>query len=297
MSNATQTKDPLVERLTAEEGPDRTFYALGTLLDAQDFQDEQTYHRGRLARALACLFGAGTAAGLKIGFKGGKRVPLPQTDLDEIFVEPGLAIDSFGRQIELPRRACIRLQRWLDYHRDPERVAVLRGAVHEGKAIAWLFVRFLPCERGKTPVIAAGPFDATNAVASSRVRDGYELRLFLEGASDLPLFRRAEGKPLEPASRDALGAPGPARLRALQDQILDGWGRPLDHKDEPGWVLLGRVDVPVIVTAEDVAYGVKTLPGDEPTLNNHLRPFVYGAWALALQADLPLAARAPATSP
>jgi hypothetical protein len=33
--------------------PQRPFYTTGMLLDAQDFSDEQTYHRGRLAQAIA----------------------------------------------------------------------------------------------------------------------------------------------------------------------------------------------------------------------------------------------------
>jgi hypothetical protein len=37
----------------------RPHYATGMLLDAADFADEQTYHRNRLARALAFASGAG----------------------------------------------------------------------------------------------------------------------------------------------------------------------------------------------------------------------------------------------
>ena len=54
--------DPLYARPAAE----RPSYATGMLLDAQDFADEQTYHRGRLARALASLTGGGTLAGLRV---------------------------------------------------------------------------------------------------------------------------------------------------------------------------------------------------------------------------------------
>ena len=38
----------------------RPHYATGMLLDAVDFAAEQTYHRNRLARALAFVSGAGT---------------------------------------------------------------------------------------------------------------------------------------------------------------------------------------------------------------------------------------------
>lgn len=60
--------DPLVETFQSVKQPflNRVFYAPGVLLDANDFKDEQLYHRGRLARALAYLHGSGTVAGLKL---------------------------------------------------------------------------------------------------------------------------------------------------------------------------------------------------------------------------------------
>ena len=42
--------DPLMD---AELRPDRLHFATGVMLDREDFQAEQLYHRGRLARALA----------------------------------------------------------------------------------------------------------------------------------------------------------------------------------------------------------------------------------------------------
>ena len=54
------TADPLTRQPLGE----RPVYATGMLLDAQDFQDEQTYHRSQLARALGAVAGSGTLAGL-----------------------------------------------------------------------------------------------------------------------------------------------------------------------------------------------------------------------------------------
>ncbi|WP_437755036.1 hypothetical protein [Sorangium sp. So ce1389] len=288
MSDSSKPKDPLIDRLSAEVGPDRVHYALGTMLDAQDFQDEQLYHRGRLARALAYLFGAGTVAGLEAAFKRGERAGgEPAPDLDEVIVTAGLALDPFGRLIEVPRPACIRLKRWLDHHRQEGRVGVLESSVHAGRAVTWLFARFVACERGKTPVISQGPFDATNALAPSRIRDGYELGLFLENAPDLPAFPRAPdpgdpGSPRVPASRPAppSAAGSPERLRALKEALLKGYGRPVDRKEDPGWVLLARVDVPV---REDLTYA-----GAAPAIDNLLRPFAYPAWLSAWNAGLEL---------
>ena len=83
--------DPLYARPAAE----RPSYATGMLLDAQDFTDEQTYHRGRLARALASLTGGGTLAGLRVSHSPATGGPSPRPE--EIRVEPGLAVDRLGR--------------------------------------------------------------------------------------------------------------------------------------------------------------------------------------------------------
>src|ERR1700733_13601966 len=88
--------------------PARVSYSTGRMLGVEDFQAEQDYHRGRLARALLQLSGTGTVSGL-----------LVQTDGNadpaklEIQVTAGMAIDRVGRIIEVPRTVCIVLQDWL----------------------------------------------------------------------------------------------------------------------------------------------------------------------------------------
>lgn len=306
------TPDRLVAALRSTLTPERPHYALGTLLGADDFLAEQHYHRGRLARALAYLFGPGTVAGLRAGFK---PATLPNTttrdaDNDELYVEPGLALDAYGRLIEVPRRVCIRLRKWFD----AQDKAVIKAAaelhatavaddpsaVQTPHTPAWLFLRFRPHASGVTPVLADGPFDATNAIAPARTRDGHELRLFLVGAADEPAFPRAGTSAadlLRPAPQltKPLPAAGPDRVTDLKDYILDRW-EPPSADPEPkdiGWLLLGRVDIPTLVIADIPNYGVSNGTTDAPVIDNHLRPFVYGAWALALHAELPLLARTP----
>src|ERR1700681_2601828 len=46
--------------------PSRVYYSPGLMLGVEDFQADQGYHRGRLARALLQLCGTGTVAGLKV---------------------------------------------------------------------------------------------------------------------------------------------------------------------------------------------------------------------------------------
>ncbi|MEZ5609648.1 MAG: hypothetical protein R3E45_04260 [Rhodocyclaceae bacterium] len=119
-------RPPADDPLYALPDASRPHYATGMLLDAGDFADEQTYHRNRLARALAFvsgagarrlpealdpdtagaagLFGGGTLAGLRV-----RQVPAAGEAVEEIRIAPGLAVDRLGRLVEVPRAVCLRL--------------------------------------------------------------------------------------------------------------------------------------------------------------------------------------------
>lgn len=231
MSILAPDTDPLLARPNA----DRLAYATGMLLDAQDFSDEQTYHRGRLARALAFLAGPGTLAGLRV-----EHVPGSAEQVEEIRVQPGLAVDRLGRLIELPRPACLRLPRWYAALAAVGAGSAAAQASYDALAgfvsprfteagtalparalVADVFLRFVACPRGLTPSFAQGPFDALNAVSTARLRDAYELQLIARPGLD----DGYDGLPLPPggaALGDATATPG-ARRDALQDAVLLGW--------------------------------------------------------------------------
>jgi hypothetical protein len=54
------------DTLSTPPAPSRVYYSLGRMLGVEDFQADQDYHRGRLARALLQLCGTGTVAGLNV---------------------------------------------------------------------------------------------------------------------------------------------------------------------------------------------------------------------------------------
>jgi hypothetical protein len=54
------------DTLSPPPAPNRVYYSLGRMLGVEDFQADQDYHRGRLARALLQLCGTGTVAGLYV---------------------------------------------------------------------------------------------------------------------------------------------------------------------------------------------------------------------------------------
>lgn len=155
----------------------------------------------------------------------------------------------------------------------------------QGYVVADVYLAFAACERGKTPAFATGPFDALDAVAPSRVRDGYELSL-------VPVAHTA----LPPDPWKDLSAAGvDARKRLAQATLLDAHplpafkerGVPLrpdlyPPEVDPSAVLLARLFIPVVpVGLDESAAGFARDRALRPLVNNHLRPFAYPGPALA----------------
>jgi len=181
------------DSLPLPDGPDRVHYALGMMLGADDFQAEQDYHRGRLARALAYAMGHGTLAGLKAVYEPERPEEASQPARSErLLVEPGLAIDRLGRMIEVVTPRCLELGQWYQVqspqklHQAWHDTGGLWNASPSGVA-ADLFVRFVVCERGKTPAFAMDAFDSFDSVTASRLRDSFGIELILRQETDPPL--------------------------------------------------------------------------------------------------------------
>jgi hypothetical protein len=289
------------DALDLQNVPDRVFYELGVMLDKDDFTAEQTYHRGRLARALAFLHGAGTVAGLRVEIPDPVLGGDPQPDAEEVRVHPGIAVDEVGRLLDVPTLRCTRLGKWLaaqtaDTRTDEglTRAARLAKAFHEdspgsgaGSLIVDVFLRFAACDRGKTPAFAAGPFDALDAVQPSRVRDGFELQL----------VPREETTPPSPTDLwPALTGSVDERRTQLNAAVFAAWEklRPKDRREDPAidvdpvvplwfdpygahhWLLLARLAIPWSIQIG--ADGVQVARRDatrKVVVDNELRAFVY----------------------
>lgn len=275
------------DRLTERRQPDRVHYATGVLLNAADFSDEQNYHRGRLARALAYVAGRGTVAGLRVVHEAAVEADddagTPARE-ERLLIEPGLAIDRVGRMIEIAAPLCIRLDRW--YRGEP--AADVNDAFHgdpDNGVIADLFVRFVACERGKRPAFAEGAVASLDAVTASRVRDAAEAELVLRTEPDPPL-------PRSPWP-DLAALPEAERPARLREALLDAWRESSDDSSvgdldllpeqlpgqDPTSVFLARI----VVAAEPPAAGERPVraAGSAVTVSNDSREFVYTANALA----------------
>jgi hypothetical protein len=238
MTVTSTGRDAKADPLYALPLPERPVYATGMMLGADDFAAEQTYHRGRLANALARLAGGGTLAGLRAAWRD-EVSSGPDAHPEEIRVDPGVAVDRLGRLIELPRPACLRLRPWFEQQSLRNGGDDMRQASYDDLArfasprlasggpawpaaavIADIYLRFVACAQGYTPSFATGPYDALDAVSTSRLRDAYELvpamRSGLSGAN--------RGLPLLPADLGGSGGLGDAaRRNAVQDEVLDGY--------------------------------------------------------------------------
>lgn len=268
--------------LEATPAAERVNYATGVLLDAEDFRDEQTYHRGRLATALRHLVGFGTVAGLRVITPAAADAEL------ELTVAPGVGIDRYGRLLELQAPQCIRLARWFTH----ETTASLRAAVHRAPRVPTpaalvvdVFMSAMDCARGKTPAFATGPFDALDAVVPSRIAEAVRLEL----------VPRTEGPPASIPQPENFWPPADGPIEDQLAAVLGGWDggtahaahgtlEPLtEHVEghDPSALLLARVMIPVILAE---AAPVTTRPvldlTARVTVDNTVRPYIYlgGKW-------------------
>ncbi|MCP4378555.1 MAG: hypothetical protein GY794_20560 [bacterium] len=280
------------DSLVSVEGPDRVHYETGVLLNADDFLAEQNYHRGRLARALGYASGSGTLAGLKVLHEA--EVPATATEVgraERILIEPGLAIDRYGRLIEVTHSLCLRINHWYEQQDDNE----LRQSWNAAADALWtgapsgvlvdVFIRFAACERGKTPAFAAGPFDSIDAVTAARLRDGYHTELLL----------RQEASPGEPQNRwpDFTSSPEADRPGLLREAIFSAWSETTQDSNLSGLDPLPEhasgQDTSSLLLARMIIPADEASPGSRPVrritepveIRNDLRSFVITSNALA----------------
>lgn len=263
--------------------PDRVFYDEGVLLDSADLRDEQSYHRGRLARVLTYLHGVGTMAGLRViwdaPLKPGDDVNFPDGREEELRVAPGIAVDRLGRLIEVDRDWCVRLERWYEGQKPED----LDAAFAAGVVTVDVFVRFVPCERGRTPAFATGPYDALDAAVPSRIRDAFAFDLVLRPGTNPSLPDR----PWPDFGKDP---------DKLHDALLEAWHEGTDFLDAQGRLLPALEHVagqdPTALFLARVTLPAKsgkppTRTTDPVNVDNLSRRFVYPSGALAAWLGVP----------
>jgi hypothetical protein len=273
------------DTLPRQENPDRVNYVTGVLLGAEDFQAEQDYHRGRLARALAYAMGHGTLAGLEVSHHPAQAADADHpARLEGLVVTPGLAIDRVGRLLEVPCSRCLKLADWYAAQ-SPQ---VLRQAWHAADSLfagsasgvaADLFIRFVVCEQGKTPAFAGSAFTSFDSVTAARLRDGFEIELVLrtEGSPALPQSQWPDFGSDGANLRDAIFAAWREGTAASSGQGLDPLPEHVAGQD-PSALFLARLLLPADQSPIEQR-PIRRL--SEPVVvRNDWRPFVVTANAL-----------------
>ncbi len=275
------------DSLNPPPAPQRVYYSTGRMLGVEDFQADQDYHRGRLARVLIQLYGTGTVSGLFV-----QTDKNPDVKSLEIQVTPGMAIDRVGRIIEAPRLVCIGVYNWLTQQMQswqsqltnpiPGQPALPdpNTAIHDGAHLMVdVFATFVPCTRGLTPSFASeDDYDATDAFSANRWLDSFAMQLVL----------RTDPTPLTPAdpwktsgalpvAGSGLAAPITANLQNL---ILGATAGPAVMPVEypAGFdatsVFLARI---LIAAAAGAAGQPPTFDLTQITIDNNSRLFLYPA--------------------
>ncbi len=285
------------DTLSRQEAPERVHYATGVMLGAEDFQAEQDYHRGRLARALAYGAGHGTLAGLAVAYQPGQAATDTRPALAEALkVAPGLAIDRIGRLIEVPATHCLNLPDWYAAQLPLALAEAWHAAddLWEGSpagVVLDLFLRFVTCPRGKTPAFAHDAFDSFDSITAARLRDSFEISAVL----------RPEQTPGLP--EDPWEAVTPGDAGSLREAIFAAWREDSEaHGGEalsPGAEHVPGQDPSALLLARVILPADPAPPGQPPvrrsgepvTPRNDLRRFVVTTAALARWLEIPLTTR------
>jgi hypothetical protein len=270
--------------LSTPVDPLRVFYATGRMLGVEDFQAEQTYHRGRLARVLGAALGTGTVTGLKVTLS----TPANAKDV-ELQVTAGIAIDRAGRVIEVPYMVCLALDQFLTNRAQTAKQDLI-NAFKAGAIVADVFLSFVACGRGKAPSFATqDDYDATDAFVANRILDSFAVLLVprVEATPRFPQDAWAGVGPLRAPGSNAADPTAAALKQHILDADLAGTVVPVEYPSDPSFdrtsVFLARVGIKATQAA---AGAVPVWDLSAIDVNNLSRLFLYPGALVARWAGL-----------
>ncbi|HSC79551.1 MAG TPA: hypothetical protein VLC08_04295 [Chitinolyticbacter sp.] len=177
-------------------------YHYGMLLGVDDFETDQSYHRGKMRLHQGWLHGFGTVWGLGVSLA---------LDAGEVRVAPGLALDGFGRELHVDVLQCLNLPAWYAEHQDDAELAPQVGEDGSITFTVHVVIRHLACLARPVPALIDTCAGGSSETAYSRVLETVELLLVPGPAPDWPranhLWRLAQG--LDAARVDDEGDPLP----------------------------------------------------------------------------------------
>lgn len=154
----------------------RVNYQFGLVLGVDEFEQEDLYFRTRDERAARSLHGHGTAVGLHVT----AARPVVAPDDVEVRIEPGVAVDQFGRPVVIATAQCARIGAWLAAQEeaaaaasDPSPLAVhLRPS---GDLTLYVVAEYAECADALVPLPGNACGTDDDVTAPSRLRDSWQL--------------------------------------------------------------------------------------------------------------------------
>lgn len=214
---------------------DAVNYHYGMLLGVEDFVTDQSYHRGKMRLHNAWLHGSGVIWGMKVSVDVGRG---------EIRVEPGLALDGFGRELHSEQPQCVNIGRWFAAHKADPGFTFTTG--DDGKITfdAHVVVRHRACLMRPVPALLDSCAGATSQTAFSRVQETFEL-LLNPGLAPVPKLRNRLLRVmlgLERPAKDKKGNPR-AEDQAALDAAVELAAAPSDQWTATAVTVLQRIAV------------------------------------------------------
>lgn len=149
----------------------RVNYEFGMVLGVKEFRQEQEYFLQKDYLYNRALHGYGTVYGLKV------TAERPSDDPKDVQlkVEPGMALDQWGRPIVVRDYQCARLKTWLDRQKQEHPEKIKPGP--SGELTVYVLARFEECKDLLVPV-PGQPCSSDQATQlPSRIRDCYNIEL------------------------------------------------------------------------------------------------------------------------
>jgi hypothetical protein len=169
------TTQPCVSPSTGTISPDvRVFYQYGMVLGLNDFLQEQTHNLELDYRHERALHGYGTVYGLHV------TTTPPDADNDVIVtVEPGMAVDQWGREVTVPSAQCARLGAWLAAREEATSGTIAAHLGISGELVVYVVAAYAECSDDLVPLPGQPCSTSAQLQVPSRLRDVWDIELRL----------------------------------------------------------------------------------------------------------------------
>jgi len=190
-------------------------FTLGMVLGVDDFEQEFSYHSGRDRWLARDLIGAGTVRGLGVSIS---------SDSTEVVVAPGVALTPQGEFVRVPSAQCAVLADWV--RANAISAAAALGGVTSGTLTLYVVLRCKPCLTDPVPIPGEPCRTEADAMAPSRVADGFQLDLLLDAPAptEEPGMRAVLGWLAQIPIVAGAGSVTPSAPEGLITALLDTFG-------------------------------------------------------------------------